>query len=86
MAGRLPLAGACLGWNPWRDAVVGGWCAETVDVTKKNKAIETAVLLGENSTYQEDSLLHYFEEYGLTYHDDAFYEYLSSTYEELFEE
>lgn len=60
--------------------------AENVDLTKKNKAIETAILLGENSTYQEDTLLHYFEEYGLSYHDDAFYEYLSSTYEELFEE
>lgn len=68
------------------DLAGGESTAETVDVTKKNKAIETAVLLGENSTYQEDSLLHYFEEYGLTYHDDAFYEYLSSTYEELFEE
>ena len=24
MAGRLPLAGAGVGWKPWRDAVVGG--------------------------------------------------------------
>ena len=60
--------------------------AENVNEEKKAKAIDAAILLGENSTYQEDALLHYFEEYGLTYHDQDFYDYLSSTYEELFEE
>lgn len=68
------------------DLAGGESTAETVDTNKRAKAINTAILLGENSTYQEDTLLHYFEEYGLTYHDQDFYDYLSSTYEDLFEE
>ena len=60
--------------------------AENVNVERKEKATEIAILLGENSTYQKDTLLHYFEEYELAYHDDAFFEYVESTYEELFED
>ena len=53
---------------------------------KKLKALEIAKLLGENSTYQKDALVHYFKEYNLGYHDDDFYSYLETTYPDIFEE
>ena len=52
----------------------------------KNKAIRIATLLGENESYQQDALIHYFKEYNISYHDDDFYSYLESTYPDIFEE
>ncbi len=68
------------------DLADGEATAENINAEKREKAINTAILLGENSSYQESSLLYYFEEYGLTYHDQDFYDYITSTYEELFED
>ncbi len=53
---------------------------------RTRKATEIAIQLGEHSTYQNDTILHYFEENKLSYHDDTFYEYVKSTYKELFED
>lgn len=68
------------------DLADGEATAENINAERREKAINTAILLGENSSYQESSLLYYFEEYGLTYHDQDFYDYITSTYEELFED
>lgn len=56
------------------------------DTAKKLRALEIAKILGENSSYQKDSLVHYFKEYKIGYHDDDFYSYLETTYPEIFEE
>lgn len=61
---------------------------------KKDKALEVAILLGEDSTYQKEALIHYFklenkkeaDFYKVLYHDQDFYDYMKSTYPEIFED
>ncbi len=67
-------------------ADLSGGDQDGTDTAKKAKAIEIAKILGENSSYQQDALIHYFKEYNIAYHDDDFYSYLETTYPDIFEE
>lgn len=62
---------------------------ELTDATKA-KALEVAILLGEDSTHQKDAIVHYFKNendiYTICYHDEDFYDYMKSNYPEIFEE
>lgn len=56
----------------------------------KAKALEVGLLLGDDSSYQNDAVIHYFKEdndiYRLYFHDDDFYDYMESNYAEIFED
>ncbi len=49
-------------------------------------AVEIAEILAENSTNKRDSIIHYLKEFNIEIHDQAFYDYINSTYSEVFEE
>ncbi len=61
---------------------------ELTDKTRE-KALEVAILLGEDSSHQSDAVTHYFKKtdaiYEICYHDDDFYEYMKSNYPDIFE-
>ncbi len=62
---------------------------ENATTEQKAKALEVALLLGDDSSHQNDAIVHFFKKenaiYELAYHDDDFYEYMKSTYPEIFE-
>ncbi len=56
----------------------------------KDKALEVAILLGEDSTQQTDAITHYFKTdndlYEILYHDSDFYDYMKANYPDIFED
>ncbi len=49
-------------------------------------AVEIAEILADNSTNKRDAIIHYLKEFNIEIHDQAFYDYIDSTYGEVFDE
>lgn len=62
---------------------------ELTDSTRE-KALEVAILLGDDSSHQNDAIIHYLKKedsiYDICFHDEDFYDYMKSSYAEIFED
>lgn len=52
----------------------------------KDAALEIARLLSTKTSNQKKAIIHYLEEYGMTFGDQSFYDYIESTYPDVLED
>lgn len=59
--------------------------SEEVAAAKKERAMEVAYLLSDTSTYVSDSTVHWIKKANLSYSDQDFYDFILSSYPDVFE-